>query len=111
MEMLTREQYKTYVKMVLNSVEDSDSSVGGGNEASQPKFFGHHSFSGMSKKVGKQWKQADALTRSVFKDLAKEEMQRFRKVSHYYFGSSAGSLYIVHCSQMKTVNVLLSECI
>ena len=78
----TKEQYREYVKTVLEANEGSDSSVDSGNGVIQSKFFGmDNSFSGMSKKVGKQWKQADAVIRSVFRDLAKEENERAKKVS------------------------------
>jgi hypothetical protein len=69
--------YKSYVKMVLDTdVEDLPVEIDGARQ----KFFGSDSFAGMSKKVSQKWKEADALTRSVFKGLAKEDRERYKRV-------------------------------
>lgn len=47
------------------------------------KYMGTKSFTGMSKKVGEEWKKVDELTRSVFKELAEEESERYKKASPY----------------------------
>ncbi len=73
--------YKSYVKVVLDTdVEDLPVEIDGARE----KFFGSDSFAGMSKKVSQKWKEANELTRSVFKELAKEDRERYKRVRHTY---------------------------
>ena len=36
------------------------------------KYMGNKNFTEMSKKIGREWKRIDALTRSVFDKLAEE---------------------------------------
>lgn len=70
--------YKSYVKMVLDSDLDGlpfEKSVAG------QSFLGNDSFVGMSKKVSRKWKEAGELTRSIFKELAKEDRERYNRVS------------------------------
>ncbi|KAL3789552.1 hypothetical protein HJC23_001360 [Cyclotella cryptica] len=71
-----KDLYKSYVKMVLNTEVD-DLPVE--KDAAHQKFFGSDSFAGMSKKVSQKWKEADALTRSVFKEIAKEDRERYKR--------------------------------
>ena len=69
--------YKSYVKMVLDAdVDDQRLEIDGVRQ----KFFGSDSFAGMSKKVSQKWEEADALTRSVFKEIAKEDKERYKRV-------------------------------
>ena len=69
--------FKSYVKMVIDTdVEDLPVDIDGARQ----KFFGSESFAAMSKKVSQKWKEADALTRSVFKELAKEDRERYKRV-------------------------------
>lgn len=73
-----RKLYKSYVQTVLNANTDDlpieDNGV-------QQRYIGNESFVVMSKKVSKKWREADVLTRSVFKELAKEDGERYKKVS------------------------------
>jgi hypothetical protein len=72
--VVSKEEYKSYVMTILNadSIRIDD--------ASEQRYGGSDSFGGMSKDIGRQWKQADALTKTVFKELAKENMERHKKV-------------------------------
>lgn len=77
----TADFYKSYVKVVLDTdVEDLPVEIDGARQ----KFFGSDSFAGMSKKVSQKWKEANELTRSVFKELAKEDRERYKRVRHIY---------------------------
>jgi hypothetical protein len=71
--VVSKEEYKSYVMTILNadSIRIDD--------ASEQRYGGSDSFGGMSKDIGRQWKQADALTKTVFKELAKENMERHKK--------------------------------
>jgi hypothetical protein len=69
--------YKSYVKMVLDS--DLDGLPFEKNAAGQ-SFLGNDSFVSMSKKVSRKWKEAGDLTRSIFKELAKEDRERYNRV-------------------------------
>eukprot|EP00804_Cyclotella_cryptica_P017828 CCRYP_001226-RA/>CCRYP_001226-RA protein AED:0.24 eAED:0.24 QI:74/1/1/1/1/1/2/87/281 len=71
-----REQYKDFVQTVLD-VDLNDSSLN--NNRAQRKFIGNESFAGMSKDVSKKWKEVDPLTRSIFKELAAEDSERYKK--------------------------------
>ena len=64
-----RELYKTFVLTVLNDYRDAATIK---EDDSIEKYMGNKDFSGMSQKVGQEWKKIDALTRSVFDELAKE---------------------------------------
>ena len=70
--------YKSYVQTVLNANTDDlpieDNGV-------HQRYIGSESFVGMSKTVSKKWREADVLTRSVFRELAKEDGERYKKVS------------------------------
>lgn len=79
-----KERHKEHIRMVLNANMEPDSTITEKDFASQAKFLRCSSFSGMSKNVAKRWKSADPLVRSAFKDLAKEEMQRHKKVSYLH---------------------------
>lgn len=68
--------YKTFVLTVLNDYRDEASIE---EDDSIEKYMGNKDFSGMSQKVGKEWKKIDALTRSVFDELAKEGENENRK--------------------------------
>jgi hypothetical protein len=72
--MLDKEQYKSYIKTILNADSTCTDST------SEQKYGGCDSFGGMSKDIGQQWKDADALTRAAFKELASEDMKRHKKV-------------------------------
>lgn len=81
-EAPSKESYKNHIETVLNAdLDDIITNVG-------HKYCGSNSFAGMSKTVGTRWKHADALTRSVFKDLAKEDMKRYKKVCVELLASS-----------------------
>lgn len=64
-----REQYTRFVLTVLNDHQDGSSLA---EDGGLQKYMGNKDFTGMSKKVGNEWKKVDALTRSIFKELAKE---------------------------------------
>eukprot|EP00804_Cyclotella_cryptica_P000801 CCRYP_001051-RA/>CCRYP_001051-RA protein AED:0.03 eAED:0.03 QI:142/1/1/1/1/1/2/188/251 len=70
------ELYKSYVKMVI----DSDlNDLPFAKKAVGQNFLGNDSFVGMSKKVSQKWKEAGELTRSIFKELAKEDRERYKR--------------------------------
>ena len=77
-DQANKEQFKAHVKRVLEANQDE---ISVDETAGRPKYLGSDSFTGMSKKLGQEWKEADALTQSVFKDLAKEENDRVKIVS------------------------------
>ena len=75
-----REQYKHFVLNVLNDQQDGPSLA---DDGGLQKFMGNKDFTGMSKKVGQEWKKVDSLTRSIFKELAKEGENENSKVICY----------------------------
>ena len=75
---MNRVGYKRYVQTVLNANLD-DKPLD--KKSAHPKFIGNDSFVGMSQEVSKKWKQVDALTRSIFTELANEDRERYKKVS------------------------------
>ncbi|KAL3783654.1 hypothetical protein HJC23_004829 [Cyclotella cryptica] len=76
-----RELYKRYVQTVLNANTDDLAIEENGG---QQRYIGNVSFVVMSKKVSKKWREVDELTRSVFKELAKEDGERYKKVSSMF---------------------------
>ena len=102
LRMLDKEQFKTYVLSILNA--DSTCTDG----ASEQKYGGCDSFGGMSKDIGQQWKDADALTRAAFKELASEDMKRHKKVCCLLACTGLGSTstsYSTSTSHMVFSNV------
>jgi hypothetical protein len=77
LSVVDKERYKSYVVAILitDPVRMDD--------ACDRKYGGCDSFGGMSKDIGRQWKQADALTKAVFKELASEDAKRHKKVCCY----------------------------
>ena len=73
-----RNALKDFIRTVLN-FDPKVMSVTDDSETR--KYMGTKSFTGMSKKVGEEWKKVDELTRSVFKELAEEESERYKKAS------------------------------
>jgi hypothetical protein len=72
-----KEQYKLYVQSVLDANLDA---LPFDENAAHQKFMGSTSFSGMSKMIGQKWKSADSLTHVTFKELAKKNRDRYKKV-------------------------------
>ena len=64
-----RELYKNFVLTVLNDGKDVSPQE---DDEDVEKYMGNKNFTGMSKKVGREWERVDSLTRSVFDELAKE---------------------------------------
>lgn len=75
-----KEVYKNFVQTVLDA-DLNDGSFDG--DAVQQRYFGNDSFSGMSKQISKKWREVDELTRSIFKELAAEDSERYKKVSSF----------------------------
>jgi thymidylate synthase len=77
---LGEEECKRYVKAVLEAKLNGPLA---GKKQADEKYFGCKSFGDMSKQIGKEWKHVDKVTRSVFKDLAREASKRRSAVSLY----------------------------
>eukprot|EP00804_Cyclotella_cryptica_P011480 CCRYP_017055-RC/>CCRYP_017055-RC protein AED:0.08 eAED:0.08 QI:315/1/1/1/0.25/0/5/745/242 len=104
-----RELYKRYVQTVLNANTDDLAIEENGG---QQRYIGNVSFVVMSKKVSKKWREVDELTRSVFKELAKEDGERYKKElfdSYQIFAknnsvalpASMPTLKVDHCGQIQ----------
>lgn len=71
-----RQLYKSFVQTVLN--DNRDASLQGEDESAE-KYMGNEDFTGMSRKVGDEWQKIDALKRSVFDELAKDESNNYKQ--------------------------------